>query len=153
MTDILCDTDDINTHLPTDKLDAGSTDALTTNSIRRFQIDVDRLIKGYLSGVFPPLTLAGWDSPDDTPDYIRAISGRLIAAYYYAQRYSEDDTEENKYAKAKYAEAMSMLECVRVGDVTLNLDTPEAGTKFSEAFFTPNSKSIPPKFSMESNFG
>lgn len=150
---ILASIDDINTHLPTDKLDAGSNVPVIDNAISLHSIDVSRLILGYLSGVYTPTTLASWSSPGATPDYLRAIAGRLIAAFLYAQRYSEDIEGENKYAQSLYTEAMSMLEQVRFGEVILPTPIPEAGTQFSEAFFAPNTQSTPPKFSMDTVFG
>lgn len=154
VTEILASLSDINTHLPVDKLDAESVDELTVSSIDLFEIDVDRLIRGYLSGVYTPATLAVWDSPANTPDYIRSIAGRLIASFWYAQRYSEDIESENHFAQGLYIEGMGMLDCVRTGEVILPTDvTPNAGTQFSEDFFQPNSKSTPPKFSMDTVFG
>ena len=69
VTPILASVDDINTFLPTDKLDAGSAEAEA--AINLLEIEVDRLVKGCLSGVFTPTVLADWDSPTSTPDYIQ----------------------------------------------------------------------------------
>ena len=152
ISELLASVDDIQTHLPEDKLDVSSNNA--EEPINRYEIDAERLIKGYLSGVYNPPTLAVWVSPATTPDFIRSIAGRFIAAFYYALRYSEDIEHENSYGQGLYNEAMSMLECVRIGDVILpDPPTPIQGTMFGEQFFQPNSTSTPPKFSMDNVFG
>lgn len=151
---ILASIDDINTHLPVDKLDASAAGADVVAAINLFEIDVNRLIKGYLSGVFNPTTLASWADPATTPQWIRQIAGRLIASFWYASRYSEDIPTESPYAQTLYTEAMSMLECVRTGEVIIPIaEAPLPNTIFSEAFFQPNSQSTPPKFSMDTVFG
>ena len=129
LNEILASADDINTHLPTDKLDV--TDDAATAAVNLFEIDVDRLIKGTLSGVFAPTTLASWISPATTPQWIRGAAGRLIAGFYYAQRYSEDLASESSYAQGLYNEGMCMLEQVRNGDVILPIsEAPAAETIF-----------------------
>jgi hypothetical protein len=82
--EILASLADINTHLPDDKIrmDDADDDAL--------QIDAQRLIRGSLTGVFTPVIISGWATPDDTPELIRGIAGRFIAAKWYAERYAED---------------------------------------------------------------
>jgi hypothetical protein len=151
MTDILCDDQDISTHLPVDKLDPTSSELQPV--VQLYQVDVERLIKGYLSGVYAPTTLAVWTGPSATPPWIRAIAARLIASFVYSNRYSEDLEHPNNYAQQLYTEAMDMLECVRIGDVILPTPTPAQGTMFSEDFFQPNTQSTPPKFSMDNVFG
>lgn len=148
---ILASLDDIQTHLPKDKLDVSAS--IAEPAINLLEIDVDRLIKGMLSGVFTPLTLAGWDEPDHTPDQIRRIAGMLIAAMFYAQRFSEDESAVTGFAQEKYNCAISMLNEIITGTIILPSPTPTPGTVFSEAFFLPNSSSTPPKFSMDTVFG
>jgi hypothetical protein len=111
----LASLEDIQTHLPEDKLDIQGSDVET------LQIDVRRIIKGYLSGVSPftPQVLADWADPDSTPEYIRAIAGRLIAAAYYAKRYSEDEGGVPGYAQNLYDTGMRMLLAVVTGAVEL----------------------------------
>jgi hypothetical protein len=149
VTAILASVDDINTFLPTDKLDASSAGAEA--AINLLEIEVARLITGCLSGVFTPTVLASWDTPDDTPDYIRSIAGRLIAAMWYAQRYSEDLETPSNFAQNLYNIAMGMIQCVRIGEVIIpNIITE---TMFTDDFFLPNANSTPPKFSMDIVFG
>ena len=144
---MLATLDDVNTHLPQDRLNA--TDG--NEEIMRFQIDVERTIKGYLSTIYTPLIIAGWDEPDNTPDFIRGIAGRLIAAYWYASKTSESSPDwDGTYAQRLYNEAMKMLNDLVTGIVDLGL-VEEAGTQFSDAWFLPNSSSRRPSFTMDMN--
>jgi hypothetical protein len=149
ITPILASVDDINTFLPTDKLDASSDGAEA--AINLLEIEVARLIKGCLSGVFAPTVLASWVDPTSTPDYIRSIAGRLIAAMWYAQRYSEDLETPSNFAQNLYNIAMEMIGYVRIGEVVIPGLTEE--TMFTDSFFLPNAQSTPPKFSMDTVFG
>lgn len=141
----LASLDDINTHLPGDKFKA--TDG--NPEILSFQIDIERVIKGYLSSVFTQATLAVWADPSTTPGYIRACAGRLIAAFYYAKKVSEDLPDwDGTYPQRLYDEALKMLEAVRTGSVVLDDVTEEIGTGFDSSFFYPDS-STEPKFTMD----
>lgn len=142
---MLASLDDVKTHLPLDKLQVTDGNA----EITMFQVDVERLIKGYLSSVFSAATLAVWADPDSTPDYIRACAGRLIAAFYYAKRYSADLPDWDKtYPQRLYNDAMAMLEAVRSGEIDLGLpETP--GTQFDNSFFYPDSTAREPAFTMD----
>lgn len=136
---------DVNTHLPGDKFTAtdGGPDYLA------FQTDVDRLIKGYLSSVFSATTLAAWADPNSTPAYIRACAGRLVAAFYYAKKVSEDIPDwDGTYPQRLYNEAMRMLEEVRTGAVVLPEVPDEIGTAFDSSFFYPDSTDEP-SFTMD----
>lgn len=140
----LASLDDVRTHLPGDKLQVTDGNA----EITLFQVDVERLVKGYLSSVFSAATLAAWTTPASTPTYIRACAGRLVAAFYYAKRYSVDIPDWDKtYPQRLYNEAMAMLEAVRSGEVDLGL-AEEAGTQFDNSFFFPTEDNIA-KFSMD----
>ncbi len=79
------------------------------------------LIRGYLAGRIPAATMATWISPAATPELLRGIAGRLVAAFRYRKLYSEDSTEVAAYAKMLYDEAMSVL----VGIVNGSIDIPE----------------------------
>lgn len=141
----LASLDDINTHLPSDKFQA--TDG--NPEIALFQVDIERLIKGYLSSVFTQATLFTWASPTTTPKYVRACAGRLIAAFYYAKKVSEDIPDwDRTYPQRLYDIAMANLEKIRTGDVVLEEITEVAGTIFDSSFFWPR-KDSEPKFSME----
>lgn len=142
---MLASFDDVRTHLPGDKLQVTDENP----EILLFQVDVERLIKGYLSSVFSAATLAAWDEPASTPVYIRGCAGRLVAAFYYAKRYSVDIPDWDKtYPQRLYDEAMAMLEMVRNGEVDLGL--PESpGTAFDTSFFYPDSTARDPAFTMD----
>lgn len=141
----LASLEDINTHLPSDKFKA--TDG--NPEITLFQIDVETVIKGYLSSVFTQAALLLWASPATTPKYIRSVAGRLIAAFYYAKKVSEDLPDwDRTYPQRLYDEAMKMLEDVRTGDVILVEVGEEVGTAFDDSFFWPRKDSVP-KFTMD----
>ena len=143
---MLASLDDVNTHLPPDKFSA--TDGNT--EITLFQVDVERLIKGYLSGAFSAATLAVWDEPANTPGYIRGVAGRLIAAFYYAKKLSENIPDwDRTYPQRLYDEAMSMLMKVIEGDVILDDVDEVSGGQFSSSFFFPDETSTTPKFTMD----
>ena len=143
---MLASLDDIRTHLPPDKFAATDGNA----EINFYQTDVERLIKGYLSSVFSAATLALWADPDSTPGYIRACAGRLIAAFYYAKRLSEDLPDwDRTYPQRLYNEAMAMIEAVRSGDVVLDGVTEVPGTQFSTDFFFPDDTATAAKFTMD----
>jgi hypothetical protein len=138
--------DDVNMHLPTDKLEMEGPE------LDLFGLDAERVIRGYLAGVIAPTTLAGWASPTQTPELIRAIAGRLIAAFYYRERYSEDSLDDPLYAQVKYNEAMELLRGVISGTVVL-VEAPETstvlGAHFSSEDFYPNATDDGPIFTMD----
>lgn len=143
---MLADLEDINTFLPQEKLDA--TDG--NPEINRFQVDIDRAIKGYLSSVYSQATLTAWADPDNTPVYIRGIAGRLIAALWYASKLRTQGDWDKSYPQFIYNQGMDMLEMVRTGAVILIEVTDEvAGTAFGRAQFWPNATTAPPKFTMD----
>lgn len=137
--------DDVNMHLPTDKLE------MEQPQLDLFGIDAERIIRGYLAGVFTPATLASWADPDSTPELIRAIAGRFIAAFYYRERYSEDSLDDPEYAQFKYNEAMNLLMGVIGGSLDL-IDTAEPSTvggHFTAEDFYPNNSDPGPIFTMD----
>jgi hypothetical protein len=148
MPEILASLDDIQTHLPVDKLEVEDT------LVDLLQIDVNRTIRGYLSGVYEPATLAAWDDPDDTPGIIRGIAGRLIAAAYYAKRYAEDDPDVPQYAQRLYNEAMATLVGVQSGRIILEEVTTEVtGDNLTREDFWPNDDTEGPLFKVGDVFG
>src|SRR6516164_8927952 len=95
---------DINVHLPEDKLE------VVPAQYSDVQLDAERVVRGYLSGYIDPVVLAGWSNPTVTPEIIRAVVGRLCAAFWYRKRYSEDSLVDPQFALIKYNEAISMLQ-------------------------------------------
>lgn len=142
--------EDINTHLPPDKaqIEDAEDDAL--------QVDAFRFIRSKLVGTFATTTLALWLDPASTPEVIRAIAGRLIAAKWYMEIYAEDSDEDAKYAKTLYDEAMMMLQQIVDGLITV-IDPvtgepyPEVQTgMLTESSFWPSDDA--PKFTMDMEF-
>lgn len=126
MPEILASVDDINTHLPTDKF------TVEEATVDLLQISVARMIRGYLSNTFTKVTLVSWDSPADTPELIREVAGKLIAALYYAQRVAEDTTDDPpSLPQQLYDQAMKTLSGIRSGEITL-LDSTEDPTTTGE---------------------
>lgn len=151
MAELLASNQDVNGWLTDDKLEA--TDA---NSAP-LQLDAYRLIRGQLASSFTPVVLSGWINPATTPDQIRAIAGRLIAAYLYRKVYSEDSVTIPPYAQELYNEAIQMLADIRAGVITLidvNGNPIDGSTEgLSQSDFWPNNTSDPPYFTMSQIFG
>lgn len=144
----LCTLDDINVFLPEDKLGVlnADDDAL--------QLDAERIIKGTMSGTFSAATIALWTTPVTTPNLLRAIAGRLIAALVYARAFSSEVDAVPEYAQKLYDEAMSMMASVISGDITL-VDVVEettVGERLTDANFYPTENAPGPFFTMTQAF-
>lgn len=145
------DLTDVNTHLPEDKIPMDSSE------IDPFALDAERIIRGYVGGVIPYATYNAWADPSHTPELIRAIAGRLIAAAFYAERYSEDDPNIPAYAQNLYNQAIAYLMAIKAGTqivietdgTTLDVNSSE----LSNADFRPNDLSTPPAFTRDLIFG
>jgi hypothetical protein len=135
---------DINVHLPTDKIEVDSA------QYEPLQLDAERIVRGYLSGQVASSILASWVDPDSTPELIRAIVGRLVAAFWYRQRYSEDSLADPVYAQNKYNEAILWLQDIIAGTMLLP-DTEgvivATGT-LTQLDFYPNDGAPGPYFTM-----
>lgn len=149
----LASLNDVNKYLPTDKI------AVTDLDDDDQQLAAERIIKGHLGGVFLPATLAGWDTPTNTPGLIREIAGRIIAALRYRQRASHEigDNEPSKYAQQLYLEAMADLRGIMDGSIVLVDVTTEnqpVGTlDMTTDDFAPNDASASPAvFRMDLTF-
>src|SRR5580765_7490809 len=106
-SELLASLEDINTHLPGDKAKmVDSDDDL-------LQIDASRYIKSLLAGYFSSAVLTSWNSPVNTPETIRGVAGRVIAAKYYATLYAEDIPTVSEYAQQLYNEANAMIDGIR----------------------------------------
>lgn len=143
---MLASLSDVQAFLPQDKLDVDDPD------IEPLQEDARRVVKGYLSGVIPAVTLATWTDPDSTPDEVRAIAGRLVAAKYYKLSYSEDSLEVPQYAQDLYDEAIAMLQGIVAGTIVLpEIDVVTPGHLTTDDFW-PNNKTVGPFFTMDQVF-
>lgn len=149
----LMDDSDIQVQLPQDKLNIDDIPDDKAN----MQRDAERIIVAKLAGFLESTTINSWTTPEDTPDIIRAIGGRLAASLIYRVRYSEDALDDPEFASFKYNEAMSMLEGIIEGNIVIvDPDTGEPITDptsdFTNEFFTPNSTSDPPNFTMADRY-
>lgn len=148
---ILSSLEDINGFLP-DLVE------ITDGEDRQAQIDANRVVKSQLSGVFSPATLTGWAAPGSTPQLIRGIAGRLIAAKWYSQQFSQETTEVPRYAQGLYNEAIGMLNDIKRGILTVVDDDNEPISSGSSLALTssdlnPNNSSADPVFGMTLEFG
>lgn len=148
MAEILATLDDVNAHLPSDII------TLTNAEDDQLQIDAERIIKGFLAGTFTAATLAGWSDPDDTPEVIRSIAGRFIAAFFYKKRFAASSPDVPAYAQDKYDEAWEMLQSVKSGEIVLVevLEEVDFGGHLAQDDFFPNDSADPPKFTMDMQF-
>jgi hypothetical protein len=128
----LASLDDINVHLPEDKIEVPP--ALYDTE----QLDAERVVRGYLAGYIDKTVLAGWTSPETTPEIIRAIVGRLVAAFHYRLRYSEDSLVDPEYALIKYNEALNMLTMIQAGTMQVDSIVVSGGNDLEAADFWPN---------------
>ena len=150
--------DDVNNHLPIDKLEMVAGD-----DFNQYLLDVERIIKGALSTTYSPTTLAGWSDPTVSPTHakyvpgmIRSIAGRFIASFYYAKRFSEESTEVAPYAQKLYDDALGLLNKIVSGEISLYDETDEAspmGQHLEDDDFFPNDPiQTPPVFAMDKQF-
>lgn len=109
MSEILASLSDINAHLPPNV-------QISNNVDDSLQVDAQRLIRGQLVSIFSGTILNSWDTPDNTPELIRSIAGRLIASKYYANLVSGQVPDEMAaFAVSLYNEAISMLADIKSG--------------------------------------
>lgn len=113
--EIMASLDDINGELPTEVVEA------TGNNTSLIQINVARLIRGYLRRVIDNGTLLTWTTPELTPETIRLIAAKLIAAQLYFQETAKTTTEisEKSFAQKKYDEAMSLINQIIAGTIDI----------------------------------
>lgn len=115
-TEILASLDDIQAHLP-DRIAIADSD-----DTQLIQISVARIVRGYLARVIANGTLVSWVDPATTPELIREIAGRLIAAQLFFNKTAESSTniEERSFAQLKYNEAIAMLDGIIAGELVLD---------------------------------
>ena len=142
--------DDTNAHLPVEQGKAqimdGQDDLL--------QIDAYRLIRGRLSGTFDLSVINTWVSPATTPEQIRQIAGKIIAAKWYALLVAEDEPDGSTFAQNLYNEAIAALNDIRNGTLTvIGVDGEELeNSALIESSFWPNDTSPGPSFTIEENW-
>jgi hypothetical protein len=124
MAEILASLDDINANLPSEENVV--VEATTANS-DLIQVSVARIVRGYLSSTLTSEILMSWSSPDVTPQIIREIAGKLIAAQLFFQETSKSslDIDPNSFAQLLYNQAIALLTGIVAGSIWI--DVPEGG--------------------------
>jgi hypothetical protein len=147
----LADITDVQTYLPTDRIPTNSSD------ITGYQLSVERIVKGYLVGIFTASTMAAWTTPTTTPQIIREVAARMIAGYRYRDRTSEETPggiEETTYGQRLYNEAVAMLNDIRSGSLDVidvnGTDVIDTSSTSEIAGFPDNTTT--PTFSMGATF-
>lgn len=113
-TNVFASLTDIQSWLPSDKVPIDDANSGKQN------IDATRIVKGSLAGMFAPIVIATWVDPDSTPELIRSVTGRLTAAFIYANLTSEEDPGKvSAYAQWLYDGAMLMLAQILAGTLTV----------------------------------
>ena len=139
----LASLEDINLFLPEDKIEVDNA------RYAPLQLDAERIVRGYLAGFFTPAILASWIDPDSTPGLVRSIAGRLVAAFYYRERYSEDSLTDPQYAQNLYNEGIGFLNDILAGKIVLEeVVVPESSGHITSADFWPNNSTEGPFFTM-----
>lgn len=139
MAEILASLDDINGNLPSDD---GSTVVLADeDNSNLLQISVARVVRGYLSRVIDNGTLQGWSAPEATPELVREIAGKLIAAQLFFNQTAKTTTvvDKDSFAQKLYDEAIAMLQQIILGDVILDGVITNATEGLSDLDYWPNS--------------
>lgn len=148
----LADLSDVTTHLPTDKFPN-----LTSGDISGQLASAERVIKGWLVGIYDPATLASWVNPGATPELIREVAAKMTAALKYrTPAASELDSEDSKFAQRLYNEAMETLRGIRDGSISLidigaGAVVSPSGSLSADSFY-PNDAAPVPVFRMDLSF-
>jgi hypothetical protein len=113
--ELLASLDDINAQLDGDIIQA------TPNNTRLIQVSVARVVRAYLSRVIDAPTLASWTSPDSTPETIREVAGKMIAAQLYSNETARSSTlmPPTHAAQIMYNQAMEILNQIIEGDIDI----------------------------------
>lgn len=145
MAQLLASLEDIKGQLP------DHAKGIQDNEDADLQIDAQRLIRGQLSTVYDASVIVSWSDPDSTPQLIRAIAARFIAARYYAEKFAGESDAIPDYPQLLYNEAVSMLTQIRTGDLVVTDDSGVIiGTTVSAGAtdFWPNDTTDGPYFKM-----
>ena len=113
--EILASTDDVNGNLDGEVIEA------TADNTVLIQLSVARVIRGYLAALVPTTTLMSWSEPELTPDIVREIAAKLIAAqlYFVMAARQSFQIDDNNYGQRLYDEAMKMLQDILDGVIVL----------------------------------
>jgi len=136
--EILASIDDINAELPSqDEAPLPVIEANEENT-NLIQVSIARVVRGYLSSAVDSVTLMSWDTPDDTPEIIRVIAAKFIAAqlyFNYAARTSLTIDVRN-FAQLRYDEAMAILNGILEGTILLGpeVEVETASLELTDGF-------------------
>jgi hypothetical protein len=135
---IMASLDDVNAELP-DGLGPDAAVIATEENTALVQISVARVIRAYLSGALDQTTLYGWDSPDNTPDTIRVIAAKLIAAQVYFNQSAKTslNIDTDSFAQKRYDEAKAMLDAIVAGTMIIPDIPSESAESVSDLDFFP----------------
>lgn len=131
-TEILANLDDINANLDAEMIVA------TADNTKYIQISVARVVRAYLSRIIDNPTIYSWITPDVTPDIVREVAGKLIAAQLYMDKMSRSTTDiaQTHYAQVLYNQAMAILNQIIEGDIPIPnvVTTPIEGLTTADFF-------------------
>jgi hypothetical protein len=124
MAEILASLDDINANLPSEE---NVVIEATTGNSDLIQVSVARVVRGYLSSTLTPEILMSWASPETTPQIIREVAAKLIAAQLFFNETAKSslDIDPNSFAQKLYNEAIALLTGMTSG--VIQIDDPTGG--------------------------
>ena len=104
----------------------GTTMVLVDGQIDNENTDAEMMIRAYLTNRVPAAVMATWTDATHTPELVRQIAGRFVAAICYRRAISGNDSAVDPYAAGLYNEAMAMLQGIIAG--TINIPEVPPGT-------------------------
>lgn len=115
-TQILASLDDINAEVDGVVIEADP------NNTSLIQVSVARVIRAFLAPIVDRTVLYSWVSPSTTPEIIRTIAGKLIAAQLYMSKIAaqSSDIPNTHIAQRLYNEAMALLNMVISGEIIID---------------------------------
>lgn len=120
MLEIMASLNDVNANLDGEVVEA------TASNTDLIQISVARVIRGYLTQVVDPTIMVTWTSPEATPEIIREVAGKMIAAqlYYNETAKSTTNVTPTHYAQILYNQAIALLNMIVQGEVSIGGEVP-----------------------------
>lgn len=128
--------DDIKAYLPAPDQNVVTPDNV---NIQLIELSVERIIRGYLSGVLTTATMAGWTTPENTPEIIREVAALLIASQLYINQVAASTTnvELRHYGQLLYDRAVLYLQGIVAGTIVIEDVPVVAPSLMSDADFWP----------------
>jgi hypothetical protein len=115
VNEILATLDDVNANLDGEVIEA------TPDNTDLVQISVARVVRAYLARIVDQPTMSSWITPEATPEIVREIAAKLIAAQVYFNEGARTAllVDQNSFAQRKYDEAMALLQGVIEGSISI----------------------------------